>query len=66
LEIYFKIIDQIRHSVTVLKTLDPDVQDVARRVYLEALRYTFLASTGWAAVAFLVAFWTKGKNLVRK
>jgi hypothetical protein len=66
LETLRKIIDDIRHSVTVLKDLDPEVQDIARRVYFEALRYTFLTSTGWAAVAFFVAFFTKGKRLDRK
>ena len=63
---HYKIIDDIRHSVTVLRDLDPETQDIARRVYFEALRYTFIASTSWAAVAFFVAFFTKGKRLDRK
>ncbi|KAG0650246.1 putative transporter [Hyphodiscus hymeniophilus] len=61
-----KIIEDIRHSVTVLRDLDPEIQDLARRVYFDALRYTFIASTAWAAAAFLVAFFTKGKRLDRK
>jgi hypothetical protein len=61
-----KIIDEIRHSVSILRDLDPEVQDIARRVYFEALRVTFLASTGWAAVALISAFFAKGQRLDRK
>ena len=66
LETCCKIIEDLRHSVTVLKDLDPEIQDIARGVYFEALRYTFIASTTWAVVAFVVAFFTKGKRLDRK
>jgi len=61
-----KIIDEIRHSVSVLRDLDPQIQDIARRVYFEALRYTFLASTGWAAIALFAAFFARGQRLDRK
>jgi len=61
-----KIIEEIRHSVTVLKDLDPEIQDIARRVYFEALRYTFLASTGWAVVALISAFFARGQRLDRR
>jgi hypothetical protein len=61
-----KIIDEIRHSVAVLRDLDPEVQGIARRVYFEALRYTFLASTAWAAVALFAALFARGQRLDRK
>jgi hypothetical protein len=61
-----QIIDEIRHSVSILKDLDPEVQDIARRIYFEALRYTFLASTGWALVALIAAFFARGQKLDRR
>jgi hypothetical protein len=60
-----QIIDAIRHSVAVLRDLDPATQDVARRVYFDALRWTFLASTAWAGVALLAALFAKGQRLDR-
>ena len=61
-----KIIEEIRHSVTVLRDLDPEIQEIARKVYFEALRYTFLASTGWAAIGLFAALFAKGQRLDRK
>jgi len=58
--------DEIRHSVSILRDLDPEIQDIARRVYFEALRYAFLASTAWAALALVAAFFAKGQRLDRK
>ncbi|KAH8589728.1 major facilitator superfamily domain-containing protein [Bisporella sp. PMI_857] len=60
-----ELITSIRHSVTALRHLDPEIQDLARRVYFEALRYTFLASTAWAGVALFAAFFARGKRLDR-
>lgn len=50
----------------MLHDLEPEVQDIARRVYFEALRYTFLASTAWAAIALFAAFFARGQRLDRK
>lgn len=52
--------------MSALHDLDPAVQDVARRVYYDALGYAFLASTAWAAVALLSALFAKGQRLDRK
>ncbi|KAJ9495056.1 hypothetical protein H2202_009531 [Exophiala xenobiotica] len=61
-----KLIDEIRHSVSVLKTLPPDVQLAARHVYYSALRYAFIANTAVAAVALVSAFFARGRSLDRK
>ncbi|KIW17245.1 hypothetical protein PV08_04436 [Exophiala spinifera] len=60
-----KLIDEIRHSVSVLKKLPPDVQLAARHVYYTALRYAFIANTAVAAIALVSAFFAKGKSLHR-
>jgi len=60
-----QIVDEIRHSVSVLKDLPPEVQGLAREVYFEALRYAFLASTGVALVALISAFFARGRRLDR-
>lgn len=60
-----QLIDQIRHSVAVLKTLPPEVQSVARHVYYRALQYAFLANTAVAAIGLVSAFFARGKSLQR-
>ncbi|TAQ88852.1 hypothetical protein B7494_g2837 [Chlorociboria aeruginascens] len=35
-----KFVDEIRHSVTVLKDLPPGIQEIARHIYFDALRCT--------------------------
>ncbi|CAO2647122.1 Nn.00g080440.m01.CDS01 [Neocucurbitaria sp. VM-36] len=50
-----KIIDDIRHSVTTLSSLPPDIQLKVRLVYYDAIRYSFAASTGIAAVAIVAS-----------
>ncbi|KAL3428521.1 major facilitator superfamily transporter [Phlyctema vagabunda] len=60
-----EIIAQIRHSVTALDTLPQDVQDIARRVYFEALRFSFIASTLIATIALISAFFARGRDLNR-
>ena len=52
--------------MSALRDLDPAVQKIAQEVYFEALRYTFLASTGWAAIALVAAFFARGQKLDRK
>ncbi|KAF1847816.1 MFS general substrate transporter [Cucurbitaria berberidis CBS 394.84] len=50
-----KIIDDIRHSVTALRSLPPNIQLKARLVYYDGIRYSFAASTGIAAVAIVAS-----------
>lgn len=57
--------DEIRHSVSVLKTLPPEVQGLAREVYFEGLRYSFLASAGIALLALVSGFFARGRRLDR-
>jgi hypothetical protein len=61
-----QLIDEIRHSITALRTLPPDVQSIARHIYYEALQYTFLANTAVALVALVASFFAQGKGLHRK
>ncbi|KXX73634.1 Vacuolar basic amino acid transporter 2 [Madurella mycetomatis] len=58
-----RIIDEIRHSVSAIKTLPPDVQLKARLVYYEGLRYAFSMSTGVAAVAMCTALLARATRL---
>ncbi|KFY29650.1 hypothetical protein V494_08587 [Pseudogymnoascus sp. VKM F-4513 (FW-928)] len=60
-----KILDEIRHSVTVIKDLPPDVQAIARQVYYEALNYTFIATTAVTVIALVSAFFARGRSLNR-
>ncbi|KAF2023012.1 MFS general substrate transporter [Setomelanomma holmii] len=50
-----KIIDSIRHSVTALRDLPPDIQLKARLVYYDGIRYSFAASTGIAGMAIVAS-----------
>jgi len=60
-----QIIDEIRHSVSVLKNLPPEVESIARHVYFDALRQAFLATTVVGAVALISAFFARGRDLNR-
>ncbi|EXJ92392.1 hypothetical protein A1O3_00942 [Capronia epimyces CBS 606.96] len=60
-----KIIDEIRHSITSLKTLPPEVQSAARHVYYDALQCGFIANTAVAALALVTSFFARGKSLDR-
>ncbi|RDL39790.1 Uncharacterized protein BP5553_04130 [Venustampulla echinocandica] len=60
-----KIIDEIRHSVTILKDLPPEIQAIARQVYFEALRYGFIGSTAVCMIAFISALFARGRSLNR-
>ncbi|PMD57777.1 MFS general substrate transporter [Hyaloscypha bicolor E] len=61
-----KIITSIRHSITALSSLDPEVQEIAHRVHFEALQLVFLASTAWALIALVAAFFARGQRLDRR
>ena len=58
-----QIIDEIRHSVSALKDLDPEVQLRARLVYFDGLRYSFAASTAVAAIAAFASLFATGSGL---
>ncbi len=60
-----QIIDEIRHSVSILNELSPEVQVIARQAYFVALRYGFLASSAVGAIALVSAFFARGRNLSR-
>ncbi|KAH7071124.1 major facilitator superfamily domain-containing protein [Paraphoma chrysanthemicola] len=50
-----EIINSIRHSVTALRDLPPDIQLKARLVYYDGLRWAFGASTGIAGLAVVAS-----------
>ncbi|KAK0619657.1 major facilitator superfamily domain-containing protein [Immersiella caudata] len=58
-----QIIDEIRHSVSAIRTLPPEIQLKARLVYFEGLRYSFATSTAVAALAVIAAFFANGRVL---
>ncbi|TVY57612.1 putative transporter [Lachnellula cervina] len=61
-----QIIDEIRHSITVLDTLPVEIQSIARHIYYNALVHSFQVSTAVGAIAFISAFFARGGNLNRK
>lgn len=58
-----QIIDNIRHSVTALETLPPDIQLKARLVYYEGIRLSFAASTGIAGLAIVASLFAYNAGL---
>ncbi|RLM02010.1 hypothetical protein CFD26_109117 [Aspergillus turcosus] len=62
----WKIIEQVRHSVSAIQDLPPDVQMAARLVYYRGIRLSFLASAGFAFIATIAALFSKGKGLKRR
>ncbi|OJJ97759.1 hypothetical protein ASPACDRAFT_32269 [Aspergillus aculeatus ATCC 16872] len=61
----WKIIEEIRHSVSAIHNLPPDIQLAARLVYYQGIRLCFLASACFGLVATIAALFTKGKGLHR-
>ncbi|KAH6626621.1 major facilitator superfamily domain-containing protein [Chaetomium sp. MPI-SDFR-AT-0129] len=59
----WRVIDEIRHSVSAIRDLPPDLQLKARHVYYDGLRYSFATSTAVAAAAVVTAFLAKGRGL---
>lgn len=57
------MIDEIRHSVSALKDLPPDLQLKARLVYFDGLRYSFAASTAVAVIAVIASLFASGRGL---
>jgi hypothetical protein len=58
-----EIIDSIRHSVTELRNLPPDIQLKARLIYYDGIRYSFAASTGIATVAIVASLFAYNAGL---
>ncbi|KAJ9360567.1 MFS drug transporter [Paecilomyces variotii] len=61
----WKVIEDIRHSVSAIHTLPPDVQMAARLVYYDGIRLSFAVSAGFGAVATIAALFAKGRGLDR-
>ncbi|KAK1752927.1 putative vacuolar basic amino acid transporter [Echria macrotheca] len=59
----WRLVEEIRHSVSAIKTLPPDIQLKARLVYYDGLRYSFATSTAVAALAVLAAMFANGRGL---
>ncbi|KAJ5521117.1 Major facilitator superfamily domain general substrate transporter [Penicillium fimorum] len=61
----WKVIDEIRHSVSAIYDLPPDVQIAARLVYYRGIRLSFMASALFAFIATVASIFTRGKGLER-
>ncbi|RAL13519.1 MFS general substrate transporter [Aspergillus homomorphus CBS 101889] len=61
----WKIIEEIRHSVSAIHNHPPDIQLAARLVYFQGIHLSFLASACFGLVANIAALFTKGKGLHR-
>ncbi|EAW14201.1 MDR family MFS transporter [Aspergillus clavatus NRRL 1] len=57
----WKIIDEVRHSVSAIHDLPPDIQMAARLAYYQGIRLSFLASACFGFVATIAALFAKGK-----
>lgn len=58
-----QLVEEIRHSVSVIKTLPPDIQLKARMVYYDGLRYSFATSTAFAVLAVVAVLFANGRGL---
>ncbi|KAJ5781339.1 hypothetical protein N7457_006499 [Penicillium paradoxum] len=61
----WKVIDEIRHSVSAIYDLPPDVQMAARLVYYRGIRLSFMASALFALGATVATIFARGKGLER-
>jgi len=60
-----QLIDEIRHSVSAIHDLPPDVQMAVRLVYYRGIRLSFGASASFGFIATIAALFTRGKGLER-
>ncbi|KAK7454733.1 major facilitator superfamily transporter [Colletotrichum acutatum] len=58
-----RLIDEIRHSVTALRTLPVEVRLPARHVYYEGIQYAFAASTTFAGIALIASLFASPRGL---
>ncbi|KAJ5765832.1 hypothetical protein N7520_005391 [Penicillium odoratum] len=61
----WKLINEIRHSISAIYTLPPDIQIAVRQIYYRGIRLSFAASAAFALIATIAAFFTRGKGLER-
>ncbi|KAL3474609.1 major facilitator superfamily domain-containing protein [Aspergillus californicus] len=61
----WKVIDDIRHSVSAIYDLEPEIQLAARQVYYQGIKMAFAASTGFGAVAMVASMFARGRGLKR-
>lgn len=59
------MIDEIRHSISAIHDLPPDVQMAVRLVYYRGIRLSFGASALFGLIASVAAVFTSGKGLER-
>lgn len=59
------MIDEIRHSISAVHDLPPDVQMAVRLVYHRGIQLSFGASALFALIASFAALFTRGKGLER-
>ncbi|KAL4922919.1 major facilitator superfamily domain-containing protein [Aspergillus aurantiobrunneus] len=62
----WKVINEIRHSVSAIYGLDPEIQLAARQVYYGGIRMAFAASAVFGCVATLAALFARGRGLKRE
>ncbi|KAJ5640827.1 hypothetical protein N7528_000452 [Penicillium herquei] len=61
----WKLIDEIRHSVSAVHNLPEDIQMAVRIVYYRGIRLSFAASAVFGLIATIAALFTRGKGLER-
>ncbi|KAL2831269.1 major facilitator superfamily domain-containing protein [Aspergillus pseudoustus] len=61
----WKVIDSIRHSVSAIYDLDPEIQLAARQVYYQGIKLAFGASAAFGGVAMVAALFARGRGLKR-
>ncbi|KAJ6134707.1 hypothetical protein N7523_001029 [Penicillium sp. IBT 18751x] len=61
----WKMVDEIRHSVSAVRDLPPDVQMAVRLVYHRGIQLSFGASALFGLIASAAALFTRGKGLER-
>ncbi|KAI9729591.1 MAG: hypothetical protein M1834_006787 [Cirrosporium novae-zelandiae] len=61
----WKIIDSIRHSVSALHDLPPEIQLPARLVYYDGIKLAFAASATLGTIATIAALFANGRGLHR-
>lgn len=57
------LIERIRHSVTAMRDLPPEIQFSVRTVYLTGIRYAFAVSTGIAALCVVSSWFARPSGL---
>ncbi|KAJ5081113.1 hypothetical protein N7456_013351 [Penicillium angulare] len=61
----WKLIDEIRHSVSAIHDLPAEIQMPVRMVYYHGIQLSFAASAAFGLIATIAALFTRGKGLER-